>query len=129
MCKWMKGKKRRRRKQSNWTKQSRRRRKISKGYWHGQSPCASAHGHFHQLSSLIFSPKFFPDFGEKTFCGAPFIFLPPRPTKHTLKKFYFPFPLQSYPSTLFHLQTNTPLSLDPNEGRQRVWNMYYEGLK
>ena len=39
----------------------------------------------------------------------PFIFLPFHPTKHTLKKFSFPFSLWSFPSTLFHLQTNTPL--------------------
>ena len=29
-------------------------------------------------------------------------------TKHTSKKFSFLFSLQSFPSTLFHLQTNTP---------------------
>ena len=48
--------------------------------------------------------------GENTYV-LPFIFFPPHTTKHTSKKFLFPFFLQSFPSTLFHLQTNTPLLL------------------
>ena len=55
-------------------------------------------------------------FGEKTFwwakreniCAPLFIFLPFYLTKHTLKKFSFLFSLQSFSSSLFHLQTNTP---------------------
>ena len=35
------------------------------------------------------------------------LFLPLHLTKHTPKKFSFPFSLQSFSSTLFHLQTNT----------------------
>ena len=38
-----------------------------------------------------------------------FIFFPFHQTKHTPKKFSFLFSLQSFSSTLFHLQTNTPL--------------------
>ena len=38
----------------------------------------------------------------------PFIFLPSHPTKHTLKKISFTFSFQSFLSTLFHFQTNTP---------------------
>ena len=57
-------------------------------------------------------------FGEKIFWWAqgentwapPFIFLPSYPTKHTPKRFSFLFSLQNFPSTLFYLQTNTPLS-------------------
>ena len=66
---------------------------------YGQSPCASAQGHFCSLNSLIFSLQFFLHFKKKAFWCAqeentwtpPFIFLPPYPTKHTLKKFSFPF--------------------------------------
>ena len=35
------------------------------------------------------------------------LLLPLHLTKHTPKKFSFPFSLQSFSSTLFHLQTNT----------------------
>ena len=70
---------------------------------------------------LSIKKKFIPTqfslhFGEKTFWWVwgentwipPFIFIPSYPAKHTPKRFFFPFSLQSFPSTLFHLQTNTP---------------------
>ena len=84
-----------------------------------QSQCVSAQGHFCPLGSPIFSLQFSLHFGEKTFKWArggntqtpPFIFLPPHPTKYTPKKFSFPFSLQSFPSILFHLQTNLLLVL------------------
>jgi len=38
-----------------------------------------------------------------------FIFIPLYPTKHTPKKFFLLFSLQSFTSTIFHFQTNTPL--------------------
>ena len=77
--------------------------------------CATTHGHFCPLSSLFSSFSFFLHFEEKTFRWAQkentwtqlSIFLPPYPTKHTPKKFFFPFSLKSFSSTLFHLQTNT----------------------
>ena len=64
-----------------------------------------------------FFPPSFLSILEKTFWWARgentevslFIFLPPHPTKHNLKKFLFLFSLQSFSSTLCHLQTNTPL--------------------
>ena len=78
--------------------------------------CATTHGHFCPLSSLFSSFNFSFHFEEKTFRWAwrentwalLSIFLPPHPTKHTPKKFFFPFSLKSFSSTLFHLQTNTP---------------------
>ena len=39
-----------------------------------------------------------------------FIFLYSYLTKHTPKQFSFPFFLQSFSSTIFHLQTNIPLN-------------------
>ena len=68
---------------------------------------------FHEF----FPPTFLSLLGRKHFGGlggentqvSPFIFLPPHPTKHNLKKFLFLFSLQSFSSTLCHLQTNTPL--------------------
>ena len=74
---------------------------------------------FSSIKQPIFSLQFSPHFGEKTFwwarreniLGPPFIFLPLHPTKHTPKKFFFPFSLQNFLSTLFRLQTNTSLRL------------------
>ena len=62
-------------------------------------------------------PKFSLHFEEKTFWWTqweniwtpPFIFLPSHPTKHILKKISFLFSLHSFPFTIFHLQTKTPL--------------------
>ena len=59
-------------------------------------------------------------FGEKTFWWARgentwaplFIFLHSYPLKHTPKKIYSLFSFQNFPSTLFHLQTNTALMFD-----------------
>ena len=69
---------------------------------------------FHEFSPLSFLPilgrTFWEIQGKNTY-ALPFIFLPPYPTKHTPKKFFFPFFLQSFSSILFHLQTNTPLLL------------------
>ena len=76
------------------------------------------HGHFCSLNSLIFSIQFSLHFWEKIFWWVQgentrphylFSFLPTQP--NTLKKFSSPFSLQSFPSILFHLQTNTPLRL------------------
>ena len=72
--------------------------------------------HFCPLSNHIFSLQFSLHFGEKTF-GDPkrkhlgsTIYFPSSPPNQThSKKFFFPFSLQSFPFTLFHLQTNTPL--------------------
>ena len=80
-------------------------------------PCVSAHGYFCSFCSSIFFLQFSLYFGKKTFWwvreentqAPPFTFLPLHRTKHTSKKFSFPFSLQSFPSTLFHLQTNTPI--------------------
>ena len=69
---------------------------------------------FSSIKQLIFSLQFSPHFGEKTFLWAEntqaslFIFLSSYPTKHISKKFLFPFSFQSFPLTLFHIQTNTP---------------------
>ena len=73
---------------------------------------SNVRGIFYELPSFSFLPKN----GEKTFWWAQgentwvsqFIFFPPHPTKHTLKKFSFLFSFQSFPSTLFYLQINTP---------------------
>ena len=82
-----------------------------------KSPCAHVHmGTFVNKKKFI-PTQFFPHFGKKIFWLArgeniwtpPFIFLPSYPIKHTPKKFFFPFSLQSFPYTMFHLQTNTPL--------------------
>ena len=74
------------------------------------------HGHFCSNVMPNYSLQFSLHFEEKTFWWvkreniwtSPFIFLPLHPTKHTLKKFSFSFSLQSFSSTVFHLQTNTP---------------------
>ena len=74
---------------------------------------------FSSIKQPIFSLQFSPHFREKTFwwarrentLGPPFIFLSLHPTKHTPKKFFFPFSLQNFLSTLFRLQTNTSLRL------------------
>ena len=72
--------------------------------------------HFCPLSNHIFSLQFSLHFGEKTFGDpkrkhlGPTIYFPPSPPNQThSKKFFFSFSLQSFPFTLFHLQTNTPL--------------------
>ena len=67
--------------------------------------------YFWKLISWAFPSQFSPHFGERTFWWAqgentwalPFIFLHLHLTKHTQKKFFFPFSLQGFPSTLFHL--------------------------
>ena len=70
------------------------------------------------VTYLPWGPYNFSYFGENFLVGweentyvPPFIFFPPYTTKHTPKKFLFPFFLQNFPSILFHLQTNTPLLL------------------
>ena len=73
--------------------------------------------HFCPLSSLIFSFQFSLHFGENTFVVdlgkkhlGPTIYFPSSPPNQIhSKKIFFPFSLQNFPSTLFHLQTNTPL--------------------
>ena len=73
--------------------------------------------HFCPLSSLIFSFQFSLHFGETTFVVdlgkkhlGPTIYFPSSPPNQIhSKKIFFPFSLQNFPSTLFHLQTNTPL--------------------
>ena len=82
---------------------------------HGQSPCATAHGHFRPKMIHNFSLQFSLHFGKKKLFGMPKEKISrPRhlfshPTKYIPKKFPFPFSLQSFPSTIFHLLTNTPL--------------------
>ena len=79
-------------------------------------PYARAHGYFCLLNSFIFFLQFSLHFREKFFWWAQgentqislFIFLPPHPPNTLKKKNFFPFFLQSFSSTLFHLQTNTP---------------------
>ena len=90
--------------------------------------CATTHGHFCPLSSLFSSFNFSFHFEEKTFRLAwreniwalLSIFLPPHPTKHTSKKFFFPFSLKSFSSTLFHLQTNTPYESNQIEEKKHT---------
>jgi len=61
--------------------------------------CAIIHGHFRPKMMPYFSFQFSLHFGEKTFWWVKgentwlllFILLPPHPTKHTPKKFSFPF--------------------------------------
>ena len=73
--------------------------------------------HFCPLSSLIFSFQFSLHFGENTFVvdlgkkhlGSTIYFPSSPPNQIHSKKIFFPFSLQNFPSTLFHLQTNTPL--------------------
>ena len=72
---------------------------------------------FCPLSSHIFSFQFSFHFRKKTFCCTQrenirtpsFIFLLLHLTKHTSKKFFFLFSLQSFPFILFHFQINTLL--------------------
>ena len=72
---------------------------------------------FFSIKKKFIPTQFFLHFENKTFWWAwrentwtpSFIFLPLYPTKHTLKKFSFLFSFQSFPSTLFYLQTNTAL--------------------
>ena len=77
---------------------------------------ACAHGHFCQSRKNSSPLNFFFTFGRKHFgrprrkhLGSTIYFLSPHPTKHTPKKFSFLFSHQNFLSTLFHLQTNTPL--------------------
>ena len=77
-----------------------------------------AHGHFCP-SPIRFSPtKFSLHFGEKTFGGPHHHFPSPPSTKHPPKSFSSSYSLQNFPSTLLHLQTNTPL------GRLGVLNLF-----
>ena len=63
----------------------------------------------------IYLTQFSPHFGEKTFWWVQgentwtpsFILFPLYPTKYAPKKFSFLFFLQSFSSTMLHLQTNT----------------------
>ena len=67
---------------------------------------------FHEFSPLSFFfilGKIFLMDPKKKHPSPLFIFILPHPTKHTLKKFLFLFSFQSFPSIIFHLQTNTPL--------------------
>ena len=75
----------------------------------------------------------FPLWGENLFLSLErkhlspsFIFFPLHPTKYTLKKFSFSFSfkVQSFSSTLFHLQTNTPLELTDRHQAQITWCSY-----
>ena len=69
------------------------------------------------LVSKLFSIVFFFLFWWEKFWWAcrentqapPSIFFSPHQNKHTLKKFFFLVSFQSFPSTLFYLQTNTLL--------------------
>ena len=84
---------------------------------------ATWRAHVHVPMSIFVNKKkihphsIFSSFWKKTFWLArggntwtpPFIFLSSYPIKHTPKKFFFPFSFQNFPSTMFHLQTNTPL--------------------
>ena len=71
---------------------------------------------FLSIKKKFIPTKFSLHFEEKTFWWAKgentwvlsFIFLPSHPTKYTPKNISFLFSLQSFPFTLFHLQTNTP---------------------
>ena len=63
--------------------------------------------HFLSLVFSLFLGENFWWIQRKNTWISPFIFLPSHPTKHTSKKFSFPFSLQSFSSTLLHLQTNT----------------------
>ena len=73
--------------------------------------------HFCPLSSLIFSFQLSLHFGENTFVVDlgkkhldPTIYFPfSSPNQTHSKKIFFLFSLQNFPSTLFHLQTNTSL--------------------
>ena len=86
------------------------------------SPCASAHGHFCHLP-IKFLPLNFLSILERKHFGGPkektlglyqFFFFPSLPlTKHSPKKFSFLFSLQSFLSTLFHLQTNMLIRASP----------------
>ena len=90
-------------------------KKKKEGNW--MKPMCTCTWTFFSIKKKCIPTQFSLHFGEKTFWWTqrentsipPFIFLPFHPTKHSLKKFSFPFSLQSFPSTLFHLQTNTPL--------------------
>ena len=81
-----------------------------------QRQCASIHGHFRQLSNLIFSLKFSLHFGEKTFWWAQgedtqapsFIFLPPYPIKHTPKSFSSHFLLKVFHPLYFTSKQTRP---------------------
>ena len=105
-------------KKKKW-KDKRSRRKEKKKWrraTYGWSPMCKCTWVFHPLTSSIFSLQLSPHFGEKTFWWAQreniwiplFIFLLPHSTKCTLQK--------SFPSTLFHLQTNTPWVLGFSHG-------------
>ena len=94
--------------------------KEKKGGGGGNVPSTKKNGardrHFCPLSNLIFSLQFSLHFGEKTFGdpkrkhSSPTIYFPSSPPNQThSKKFSFPFSIQSFPFTIFHLQTNTPI--------------------
>ena len=77
---------------------------------------ACAHRHFCQSRKNSSPLNFFFILGRKHFdgprrkhLGPTIYFLTPHPTKQTPKKFSFLFSHQNFLSTLFHLQTNTPL--------------------
>ena len=72
-------------------------------------------GHSCQLRKNLFL-VFFPFWRENILVGlgrkhlnSTIYFLPPYPTKHILKKFFFLFSFQIFLSTLFYLKTNTLL--------------------
>ena len=73
-------------------------------------------GYFWKLISWAFLSQFSLHFGEKFLVGPKtkhlslIIYFPLSPSNQThSKNFSFQFSLQSFPFTLFHLQTNTPL--------------------
>ena len=83
-------------------KSQKKKKKEKKKATDWTSPCASAHEHSHEHFCHLFIkflPLSFLSILERTFwwaqrenTSAPlFIFLPPHPTKHTPKKFSFPF--------------------------------------
>ena len=90
------------------TDQTKKRKRKRATNW--ISSCPNAHGHFHHLS-IKFLPLNFLSILERTFWQAwgentralPIFFSPLPPTKHPPKKFYFPFSLQNFSFTLFHL--------------------------
>ena len=65
--------------------------------------------HPHSIFSQFWKENILMDLGRKH-SDLTIYFLSSYPTKRTLKKISFLFSLQSFPSTLFYLQTNTQLT-------------------
>ena len=76
---------------------------------------AIVHGHFYPKMMYNFSLQFSLYFGENFLIGQERKYMDPTiyfsfslPNQTHSKKIFFPFSLQCFPFTLFHLQTNTP---------------------